>query len=58
MNERLRKEARAASLDKKLAQLASLMSSVDDFGWREELSAEDERVRELWMKLRAAWPRG
>ena len=58
VNERVRAESRGASDEKKLAQLESLMSSVDDFGWRSQLAAEDDRVRELWMRLRAAWPGG
>ena len=58
VTERLRAEARAATYEKKLAQLASLMDSVDDFGWREKLAEDDDRVRELWMKLRAARSRG
>lgn len=58
VNARLRAEARAATYDEKLAQLASLMDSVDDFGWREKLGEDDDRVRELWMKLRTARSRG
>ena len=58
VNERLRRESRQATADEKFVQAASLMASVDDFGWREQLGADDEQVRELWMKLRAAWRRG
>jgi hypothetical protein len=58
VNDRLRAEARTATYEKKLAQLASLMASVDDFGWRQKLAEDDDRVRELWNKLRSAWSRG
>jgi len=58
VNDRLRTEARTATYEGKLAQLASLLASIDDFGWREKLAEDDDRVRELWMKLRSAWSRG
>lgn len=58
MHEREKLESRRASYEDKLAQLASLMASVDDFGWREKLAADDDRIRALWMKLRAAGTRG
>ncbi len=58
VNDRLRAEARTASYERKFVQLASLMASVDDFGWREKLAEDDDRVRELWIKLRSAWSRG
>ncbi len=58
VRQRLAREAARATYDEKLAQLESLMASVDDFGWREKLGADDDRVRALWMKLRRAWPHG
>ena len=53
---RLREEARGASPEAKLTQLASLMASVDDFGWREALS-DDAHVWQLWNRLRESWQR-
>jgi hypothetical protein len=58
VNDRLRAEARTATHEEKLAQLESLIASIDDFSWREKLAEDDDRVRELWMKLRSAWSRG
>ena len=51
VNARLREEARQAGMETKLVQLAALMASVDDFGWRESLS-DDAHVWELWTRLR------
>jgi len=51
VNARLRDEARQAGMETKLVQLAALMASVDDFGWREALS-DDAHVWELWTRLR------
>lgn len=45
-------ESRRTSYADKLAQLESPVSSVDDFGWREKLEVDDDRVRALWAKLR------
>jgi hypothetical protein len=58
VNERLREEGKKSTTETKLIQLASLMASVDDFGWREALAEDDERLRRLWMRLRANWFRG
>ncbi|MBI3201935.1 MAG: hypothetical protein HYZ29_10360 [Myxococcales bacterium] len=58
VHDRLARESQAATFDGNLAQLESLMGSVDDFGWRERLGDDDDRVRELWMKLRLACSRG
>lgn len=55
---RLAEESRQATYDDKLAQLESLMGSVDDFGWRDSLGLDDDRVRALWMKLRLACSHG
>jgi hypothetical protein len=54
VNERLREQAAEATLEEKLEQLASLMASVDDFGWRKRLEEDDDRVRGLWVRLRTA----
>lgn len=51
---RLGEEARSAGYEHKLVQLAALMASVDDFGWREALGEEDDRVRAIWARLRAS----
>jgi hypothetical protein len=58
VNERLREQAMDATLEEKLEQLASLMASVDEFGWRKQLEEGDDRVRDLWVRLRAAHHRG
>jgi len=55
---RLGEESRRASYAEKLAQLESLASSVDDFGWREKLGDDDDRVRALWVKLRQSASHG
>jgi len=55
VNGRLREEAKAATDETKLRQLASLMGSVDDFGWHAALAEDDVRVRTLWSKLQAKW---
>jgi hypothetical protein len=34
------------------------MASVDDFGWRQQLEEDDDRVRAIWMRLRAAHSHG
>ncbi len=47
-------ELRRTPLSEKLAQLAALMASIDEFGWREELREEEEKVRQRWMRLRKA----
>lgn len=58
VRERLARESASATLGDKLAQLESLMGSVDDFGWRAKLEIDDDRVRALWMKLRLARSHG
>jgi hypothetical protein len=47
-------ELRQTSATQKLRQLAALMASAGDFGWREGLAAEDEEVRRRWQQLRSA----
>lgn len=49
VNERLREEARDATLEVKLEQLAALMASVDDFGWRQKLEEDDDRIS-IWTE--------
>ena len=43
-------EARARTFEAKFRQLETLMESADLFDWPDE-TADDERVRELWMRL-------
>ena len=47
-----RAELRNTSLDVKLRQIAALMASVDDLGWRSALEEGVEEVRERWKRLR------
>jgi hypothetical protein len=49
---RLAEEATIADDETKFAQLEALMESVDDFGWRAALAEEDDRVRQIWCRLR------
>jgi hypothetical protein len=51
------RELRQTSSAQKLRQLAALMASADDFGWRAALAAEDEEVRRRWLMLRRAYGR-
>jgi hypothetical protein len=55
VNEREERELRRTSTSQKLRQLAALMASADDFGWKEALTAEDDAVRLRWVKLRNAY---
>jgi hypothetical protein len=48
-------ELRRTSPETKLRQLAALMASVDQMGWRESLDAEAALVRERWNQLRRAY---
>jgi hypothetical protein len=50
-------ELRSMSDAEKLSQVASLMASVDQMGWRNALAAEEEEVRELWVRLKRAYLR-
>jgi hypothetical protein len=45
-------ELRATPLDAKFRQLAVLMDSVDELGWREALREGEQQVRERWIRLR------
>ncbi len=47
-------ELRRTPLSEKMRQLAALMASVDNLGWRESLREEEEMVRQRWMRLRRA----
>jgi hypothetical protein len=49
-----RTELLATPLDRKLRQLAALMTSVQSLGWTEALAAEEAEVRTRWNRLRAA----
>jgi hypothetical protein len=51
------RELRQTSAVQKLRQLAALMASADDFGWRKALAAEDEEVWRRWQQLRSAYGR-
>jgi hypothetical protein len=55
VNAREIEELRSMSDAEKLSQLAALMASVDQMGWREALAAEEEEVRELWIRLKRAY---
>lgn len=48
-------ELRSMSDEEKLFQVAALMASVDQMGWRQALAAEEEEVRELWVRLKRAY---
>jgi hypothetical protein len=50
-------ELRSMSDTEKLSQVAALMASVDQMGWREALAAEEEEVRDLWVRLKRAYLR-
>ena len=52
INARERAELRNTSLDVKLRQIAALMASVDDLGWRSALEEGVEEVRARWKRLR------
>jgi hypothetical protein len=55
VNDAERAELRSTPIEHKLRQLASLMASVDQFGWTNELGAEVDKVRRRWQKLRKAY---
>ncbi len=50
-------ELRSMSDTEKLSQVAALMASVDQMGWRKALAAEEEEVRDLWVRLKRAYLR-
>jgi hypothetical protein len=55
VNEAERDELRNTPLEVKLRQLAALMASVDQLGWREGLAAEETQARDRWKRLRRAY---
>lgn len=56
-NARQRERVAAMSVDEKLRQISRLMSSAGMFDMSRR-AAGDERVIELWQRLRARWPAG
>lgn len=46
------RELRETTMEEKFSHLASLMTSISLFPWSGESHEEDERVRELWARLR------
>jgi hypothetical protein len=54
VNEVEREELRRTPPAAKLQQVEALAEMAEVLGWREALGADDERVRELWRRLRAA----
>jgi len=55
INRAEREELRNTSVSDKLHQLAALMASIDQLGWREALEEEESEVRDRWNKLRKAY---
>jgi len=47
-----RKELQGTTINQKLQKLAVLMASGKALKWTEALSAEEEKVRELWKQLK------
>lgn len=48
-----REELRRTSPGVKLQQVEVLAEMAETLGWRKALEADDERVRDLWQRLRA-----
>ncbi len=48
-------ELRRMSLIEKLEQVAALMASVNAFGWRDAMTADEQQVRDRWQRLRKAF---
>jgi hypothetical protein len=55
VNEAEIEELRATPVEQKFRQLAVLMASADLFPRTPVDEAEDEAVREVWMRLRERW---
>jgi hypothetical protein len=55
VNEIERDELRNTPMEAKLRQLAALMASVNQLGWREDLAAEETQARDRWKQLRRAY---
>lgn len=56
-NARQRERVAAMSTEEKLRQISRLMSSAGIFDMSRR-AAGDQRVIELWQRLRARWPAG
>lgn len=54
VNEAEIEELRRMSPAEKLRQVAALMESASAFGWDKAQAAEDQQVRERWLRLRKA----
>jgi hypothetical protein len=52
VNEVLREERLRKTPTEEFRDLVVLMRSVDVFGWREALRAEDQKARAVWNRLR------
>ncbi|HTQ06104.1 MAG TPA: hypothetical protein VMI54_19715 [Polyangiaceae bacterium] len=52
VEERVRAEQSASTIEEKLDEVEQLMLSVQDFGWDEALD-DDATVRARWARLRA-----
>lgn len=46
------------SFEEKFEHAAALMASARQMGWVAALSAEDDKVRELWIRLKRAYLSG
>lgn len=51
-------ELRSMSFEEKFEHAAALMVSAQQMGWVAALSAEDDNVRELWIRLKRAYLSG
>ncbi len=51
-------ELRSMSFEEKFEHAAALMASARQMGWVAALSAEDDNVRELWIRLKRAYLSG
>jgi hypothetical protein len=54
VNEAEREELRSTPPELKLRQLTTLMGWVNHFGWTEALAAQEDEVRQRWVRLREA----
>ena len=51
-------ELRSMSFEERFEHAAALMDSARQMGWVAALSAEDDDVRELWIRLKRAYLSG
>ena len=51
-------ELRSMSFEEKFEHAAALMVSAREMGWVAALSAEDDNVRKLWIRLKRAYLSG